>query len=413
MNDSIVIGGGLAGLVAALRLAQAGASVTLVTKGGSGLQLAQGTLDIWGYNPTRVLRPLEAVAAAPAGHPYAGLGADAVGAALVWLRDELGSAVLTGDPAVNLHLPTAVGAIRPTALVPPSMAEGDVRGGRRYAVAGVRQLKDFQADLIAGNLTRSTAPDGGEVEAAASWIDLPARPGEADPSGLTYARALDDEVFADRFAGAVARAVGDADVVLVPAVLGVRRLDAWRQVADRVGRPVAEVALQPPSVPGLRLHEALLARVKAAGVRHVIGSRVTAFESAGDRLTSVTMAAAGGPRRLPASDFVYAPGGFASGALSVDSRGTIAESLFGLPLTATDAASLAGPDYWAPHRLFEVGVTVDAAGRPGRNGDASYANLYAAGDIIAGPERWREKTGDGLAVATAVRAADSIVGGRA
>ena len=45
------------------------------------------------------------------------------------------------------------------------------------------------------------------------------------------------------------------------------------------------------------------------------------------------------------------------------------------------------------------------------DGAVVHTNLYVAGGIIAGSERWREKSGDGIAVATAVRAADHITGG--
>ena len=64
MTDVVVIGAGLAGLTAALRLARAGKTVTLTTKGPGGLQLSQGTVDIMGYTPDRVSAPLDAVAAA-------------------------------------------------------------------------------------------------------------------------------------------------------------------------------------------------------------------------------------------------------------------------------------------------------------------------------------------------------------
>lgn len=410
----VVIGAGLAGLVAALRLAEAGLPVTLVAKGEGGLGLSQGTIDILGYAPGRVASPLEAVGGVPAGHPYAVLGAEPVASAVAWLRDALGSELLVGDPAINLNLPTAVGAIRPTALAQPSMVAADARGGLRYGVVGVRQLKDFPADLIAGNLARSTAPDGGRLAAEASWIDLPARAGEADPSGLTYGRALDDPAFADRFADAVAAAAPDCDVVLLPAVLGVRKLGVWREVAARVRRPVAEVPLQPPSVPGLRLFAALLARVKAAGVRYVPGSEVTGLSVDADAVASVTFAAAGGPRELAASHVVYAPGGFESGALTVDSYGTITERTFGLPLSDDDAFALVGPDYWSPQALFGVGVRTDARLRPvDGDGRPVHANLHVAGGILAGAQRWREKSGDGIAVASAVRAADSIIAGGA
>ncbi len=444
MRDVVVIGAGLAGLTAALRLMRAGKSVILATKGPGGLQLSQGTIDILGYvdvaegGPSepkgdgsllvhagrepkenrplsvhrRVERPLDAVASRGAEHPYASVGADAVGAAVGWLGEELGPELLVGDPARNVHLPTAVGALRPTALAQPSMLAGRAEGGRSYAVVGVRQLKDFPADLIAGNLARTTAPDGGKLAASVAWVDLAARPGEADPSGLTYARALDDEAFAARFGRAVKAAAGAGDVVALPAVLGVRRLGVWRQVAEIVGRDVCEIPLPPPSVPGLRLYEALLALLRAGGVRIVQGSRVVGCQVKGDAVASVTLAAAGGARELAASAFVFAPGGFESGALDVDSHGGITEPVFGLPLTATDAGPLVPERYWGPHPLFAVGVRTDAAGRPAdAAGAAVHPNLYVAGGIIAGAERWREKSGDGIAVATAVRAADHLIEG--
>ena len=62
MRDAIVIGSGLAGLTAALRLAKGGKTVSLISKGPGGLQLSQGTFDILGYSPDRVSDPLDAPA---------------------------------------------------------------------------------------------------------------------------------------------------------------------------------------------------------------------------------------------------------------------------------------------------------------------------------------------------------------
>ena len=77
----LVLGAGLAGLVAANRLARlgapAGVRVTLLTKGIGGLQLGQGTIDVLGYAPDRVTNPvltLSALASAKPGHPYATIG---------------------------------------------------------------------------------------------------------------------------------------------------------------------------------------------------------------------------------------------------------------------------------------------------------------------------------------------------
>ena len=86
---------GSASDAAALRLARGGASVTLVSAGVGGLQLSQGTLDVLGYAPDRVLRPfqaLDAFGAARPEHPYATLGAAAVRAGADFVADAVGPA---------------------------------------------------------------------------------------------------------------------------------------------------------------------------------------------------------------------------------------------------------------------------------------------------------------------------------
>lgn len=105
MTDVVVIGAGLAGLTAALRLARAGKTVTLTTKGPGGLQLSQGTVDIMGYTPDRVSAPLDAVAAVADGHPYASVGAAAVSAAVSWLADELARSSWWATPRATTTSP--------------------------------------------------------------------------------------------------------------------------------------------------------------------------------------------------------------------------------------------------------------------------------------------------------------------
>lgn len=413
MRDVVVVGAGLAGLTAAIRLARAGRSVTLLTKGAGGLQLSQGTVDILGYDPDRVERPLDAVArmaAAGGEHPYCILGPDAVREAVCFLAEVVGADLLVGDPEVNFQLPTAVGAVRPTALAGPSMVAGEVVAGKSFVIVGFRRLKDFRPTLVAGNLARTEAPSGGAVSARAAWVDVPARVDEVDSTGLTFARALDLPDVRRALADAVAREATGDEIVGLPAVLGFAP-DAWREIQDRVGRPIFEIPLQPPSIPGMRLNRRLSALAQQAGVRMVPGSKVVAHTSSDGALTSMTIGSAGSPREYQARHFVFAPGGFESGALSVDSHGRITEPTLQLPLTADQAFPLINGDYWGDQPLFRVGVKVDERMRVvDAQGVPVYPNLYAAGGILAGATRWEDKSGDGIAAASAVRAADAILG---
>jgi len=413
-----VIGAGVAGLTAALRLARAGLNVTLLTKGVGGLQLSQGTVDVLGYSPTdpatRVANPLAAVAelaVADPKHPYAVIGVDAVRTGLAFLHEELGEQLLVGDPETNQLFPTAVGAIRPTCLAQPSMLAGICMDGARFAIVGLRRLKDFHAELIAGNLARTPLPDGGHVSARHLTIDVPARPREVDSSGLTYARAFDDPEFRARFAAELRPELRPEETVGLPAVLGLKDPTAWSHLADLLDHPVFEIPLPPPSVPGMRLNNALMAAARAAGVRVINGSFVDTPVHSGGRLVSVNVETAGAPRTITGDVFVLATGGFESGALTLDSYGEVTERVLGLPLAGLDAAPLLHGDYWGGEQpLFRVGVAVDPSMRvTSPDGSAVPDNLWAAGGILAGAVRWTEKSGEGIAVGSAVKAADAIV----
>ena len=429
MSRVIVIGAGLTGLTAALRLARAGVRVTLLTKGVGGLQLSQGTVDVLGYLPdpvepahakptrapvgVRVTDPLTAIAELTADnpqHPYAKIGTDAVRNGVEFLRAELGDQLLAGDLEGNYLFPTAVGAIRPTCLAQPSMLAGRCVDGAKFVIVGLRRLKDFHAELIAGNLARTPLPGGGRLSARHLTIDVAAREREIDSSGLTFARAFDDPEFRAKFAAQLKRELQDGETVGLPAVLGLKDLTAWQDIAERLGHPVFEIPLPPPSVPGMRLNNALMAAVGAAGVRVVNGSFVDTPVVKDGRLVSVSIEAAGAPRAFTADAFVLAAGGFESGALTLDSHGQVSERIFDLPLEIPDGPLLHG-NYWgAEQPLFLAGVAVDDAMRvTGPGGSAVPTNLWAAGGVLAGAVRWREKSGEGIAVGSAVKAADAIV----
>ena len=88
--DVIVIGAGLAGMTAAVRLAEGGARVLVLAKGVGSTQLSGMTIDVLGYAPARVDSPRAALAAVAPDHPYARVGVDGVAAALEWFKERFG-----------------------------------------------------------------------------------------------------------------------------------------------------------------------------------------------------------------------------------------------------------------------------------------------------------------------------------
>lgn len=411
MRDAVVIGAGLAGLAASIRLAQRGAKVTLVSKGIGGLQLGQGTIDAVGYAPERVERPLEAIeylAEREPAHPYALLGTEAITQSFEWIRELLGPERLCGSLDHNVLIPTALGALRPTALYQPSMEAG-IPVGQSYVIVGFKRLKDFYPALAAENLRLQKDSQGQMISARSAYVDLDIRGEERDITGTNFARALDLKENRQRLVELLREVVRPGETVGLPAVLGLNDPNAWLDIQEMLGQPVFEIILQPPSIPGMRLNQELTEIAKAS-CRVMLGSSLVSYEAEGDQVRSVTISTAGHARTIETKAVILAAGGFESGALEIDSYGRVSDTVMGLPLTGIDTDLLNG-DFWGSEQpLFKIGFEVDTRMRVCTPGSSPvYSNVYAAGGNLAGSTRWKEKSGDGIALASALRAADSIV----
>jgi glycerol-3-phosphate dehydrogenase subunit B len=405
--DAVVIGAGTAGLVAGARLAEGGARVCVVAKGIGSTHLAPGTIDVLGYAPDRVSSPgaaLAELAAAAPDHPYAVLGADAVAEAVRWFSECVAAGPLAGyryvgDLERNVLLPTAVGALRPSALVPETMVAGDAERPERVCVVGTRSLRDFHASLCAANLRRAG------LEARSVEVEVEAN--RADENALGLARRFDDPKWRAGLAARLALTLRAHERVGLPAALGARDPNgAWSDLEHRLGRPVFEIPTLPPSVPGMRMFEILRTALRRAGGRLVLGAEVVSCEREGSRVASVTTSAAGHDARYAAPWFVLAAGGFASGAIELDSRWATHERVLGLPLRGVPAQGEPRfvADYLAEQPMARVGVAVDAELRA-----EGAENVFVAGAALPGAVPWREGSGEGIALASGSHAAKLVL----
>jgi glycerol-3-phosphate dehydrogenase subunit B len=414
-RDAVVVGAGLAGLTAGVRLAQAGLRTTLVAKGPGATHLSPATIDVLGYAPDLVERPAAALASLVAerpDHPYARLPADTVAASAEWLRVLVPSLAYVGTIEENLLLPTAVGVPKPSAFVPEAMAAGDLRSGGRFAFAGLRALKDFYPRFLADNLSQAKLPTGVTVDARAVHLTDPGA--EADLSPLGYARLFEDQEFRSVVAAELLPGLEVGESVGFPSVLGLREhRTTWLDLQDRLGRPVFEVPTLPPSVAGIRLFNALRDAFVRAGGRLLIGSTAAGAETKEGAVTHVVIqTAAARPTPIEAAWYVLATGGFAEGALFLDSYGEVHESVFGLAVSGVPAVGepRSVPRYFDEQPMARAGISVDERLRPlDVEGNVAFGNLFAAGAALGGAEPWRELSGNGLALASGFAVASAIV----
>jgi glycerol-3-phosphate dehydrogenase subunit B len=404
-HDVVVIGAGLAGLSAALRLAEGGARVLVLAKGVGATHLSPTTIDVLGYAPERVDHPREALGRLGDDHPYSLVGAEAVAASIEWLKARVAGGSLSpyaygGSLDENLLLPTALGVPRPSAVVPETMAGGDLRSGDPVFVVGFRGLKDFHPTLLAEMLGRTGRA------ARSAELDLVPE-GRVDVNSLGYARAFDDPSFRAEVTSHLLGRLRADERVAFPAVLGIADPHgAWSDLERRLGRPVFEVPTLPPSVPGMRLFAILREALRRAGGRVILNAVVTGAERDGARVGALRVRVGLREERRGCDWVVLATGGFASGGLELDSRWAARETALGLPVAGVPAPGEPrfSPGYLDDHPIGRAGVAVGADLRP-----EGHENVLVAGATLAGAEPWREKSGDGISLATGHRAGELIL----
>ncbi|HYX75873.1 MAG TPA: glycerol-3-phosphate dehydrogenase subunit GlpB [Gaiellaceae bacterium] len=414
--DTVVIGAGLAGLTAALRLAETGQRVAVLAKGVGATHLSPATIDVLGYDDGVVESPAQALpgfADAHSEHPYGRLSVELLRAALAWFQDSLDGHGYCGGLDENLLVPTAVGVAKPTALVPGTMAAADLRKGGRFVFVGLRGLKDFYPAFLAGNVARAKLPGGVSVATRAIEV-VPPQGVQRDLGSLGFARRFEDPRFRATVVAELKQHLVPGEVVGFPAVLGVGRAREVRQeLEERLGHAIFEVPTLPPSVQGLRVFETMTGALRRAGGRLVVGSTVGEVRTSNSRVEAVVTETAGRPIAYHAGAFVLATGGFASGGLELESSGRIRETVFDLPLSGVP-----GPeeprlvrDYFEDHPISRAGVAVDEKMLAvNSEGEPVYENLHAVGATLAGAVPWREASGNGISLASGYAAAEAILG---
>lgn len=404
MDDLVIVGSGLTGLFAASLAARRGARVTVISQGRGGLELSHGCIDILGDTPLS-----QGMHHLPAAHPYSLVGRETLEAALDALKQIAAADGLEyqGNTESVLRLPTALGSLHATTLAPRSMASGDAARAEPCSLAGLESFRDFHASLAAIRLQARGIPLGPCLE-----LPLLHAPRRRDAYATDLARLFDDERLRAELARAWKPRLKGVLRLGLPAVLGLEHpQQAWLDLEERLGVPLFEIPTLPPSIPGLRLERVLRKSALAAGCSLLEGAQAIGRvdgSTKGRRVSGVVALSAGGPRVYGARAVLLASGGFLHGGLVARQDGLVRESVFDLPVH-----SELGRDVWVAETPFEpqpysmLGLRVDAQMRPlDVRGEPVFENLYAAGGILAGPDRSREGSRQGIDLATAYRAVE-------
>ena len=402
----IVIGMGIAGLTAALTALRAGAQVHLVAGGLGKLHISPGWLEILDAEGD-LSDAIGRLTSERPDHPYALAGPEALrdGMAIVLEAAARHGLEWYGGFGQGMALLTLAGLRRRVALAPKALAQSAVASSDTLIVgfkhSGGKEWRDFYPHLIAAGLG-----------ARAVEIEMPS-PGRFDAWPQELARRMENPAIIGQVAAEVRRHLGGASAVGFPAVLGLyMHRDVLARLQDEVGVPVFEIPTLPPSVPGMRLYEALRKELLQGGAEITIGAKVVRGVTDGDRCVGIAIGTVNRERILRANAVIMATGGLFGGGLESDHKGKVWEPIFGLPV-----ANVMDRDKWFGQFLdsngqpvHKIGLRVDNSMRPlDESGGVALKGLHLAGRQIAGYDPYTEGCSEGVDIATGFKAAGAAL----
>ncbi|MFB6132047.1 MAG: glycerol-3-phosphate dehydrogenase subunit GlpB [Halanaeroarchaeum sp.] len=421
-TDLVVIGGGLAGAMAAAGATSRGAEVTVVRGGESSLRSATGCIDLLGFESAAgppVSHPIEAISSMVEAHPYRRLGQGRIREGLAFFDEMTEDRYAGGRTGANALFPTQLGTVKPTSRYPTSFAPGSLSRPGDMLLCSIQEIPGFDASFAAQQLRTYDVP----FDVRGVSMSLGAAFAVENP-GLRIGRALDrnerlreDVPIRDRLAREVSKRIDDEERVGFPPILGRDSTDEVREdLTDILGVPVFEIPGTPPSLPGIRLSAHLDRTLREAGVVVREGTTIHSFEENDGRVTGLRTEGGDRSVRLEASEYVLATGGLVGGGINpID--GAVEEPIFDLPVRLPESSEqsmpgkLADHDPLGPHEFARLGLEIDSELRPLHGRSPRFSNLRAAGAVLGGFDPTVEHSGSGVAITTGYWAGRLAAGG--
>ena len=236
-----------------------------------------------------------------------------------------------------------------------------------------------------------------------------ARQSPSEFRATNIAKHLDDENNVKEVAEKL-NAMGKADVILLPAVLGIANDNAIEQLKKNTRLPIAFLATMHPSVPGVRIATLLQRKFQALGGEHFQSDIVTGGEIMDGRVKYISTHNMV-EEHLEADNFILATGSFLSRGLQSNYQ-EVWEPIFHVDVkSATERKDWHNDRFFTDQAFMSFGVKTDDKLHAIKEGKP-IANLYAAGSILADNDYLKYSDHEGVDMLTALQVSHLVLGDR-
>lgn len=398
--DLIIIGMGLSGLMAAKAAVDLGKRVLIVGKGIGSLSLFSNSIDLLGESQKggRMEENLSLWIRNHPDHPYSMVGLNGI-------EDSLSSFLSLFPPPYsfkvlderNSFIPTAVGTLRPTYLIPETMIEGVSSHSRKTLIVGIEGYKDFYSHYVADQMKCRGI--------TITPLDFPHRGWAAN----ALARLMEKKSFRQEMGRKIKEHLHGESRVGFPALLGIHHPRQVKEDLEQmIGSKIFEIPTLPPSIPGMRIFYRFKEWLIHKGATLLLGSSVRNAIIEGKRCVAINVSNPPLMTTYSADRYLLATGRFLGGGLWADKE-KISEPIFNLPVKQP----LSREEWFRKnffdglsHPIHQTGIMVNSSFQPiNERGDLILENVWVAGTILAHHSWMDEKSREGIEIATGYMAA--------
>ena len=413
--DTIIIGGGLSGLISGIYLSQRGQRCVIISSGQSALHFSSGSFDLLNNLPdgTSVQKPLDAISElvkqAPT-HPYAKLGETKFKELAQQAEEFFKNAGIStqGDHEENHYRVTPMGTLKPTWLTLKNLLISENEKCLPIQHPGIFNITgflDFYTRFIADEFLKMGA------KCSIHSINFPAlenlRKNPTEMRSVNIARVFDKQENIKELARILKAESGNCDSIILPAITGLNREDVVDYLRKEINKPIYLLPTLPPSVPGIHTQQKLRSVFQQNGGVFMLGDNVLRADIKGNRISQI-YSFNHGDIPFVGQNFILATGSYFSQGL-IASTEKIYEPIFDLDVTFTpNRTQWYNSDVFDTQPYQSFGIKTDSTFRCTREGKI-FENLYAAGAILEGFSPLKEGCGAGVSILSAMYIAEQIL----